>query len=114
MSALFNLDDKIALVTGGAQGLGRMIAEGLLRAGAKVYISSRKPEVCEASARQLSQFGTCVGIAAELNTPEAVVALASAIKAREPRLDILVNNAGKTWGAPLESFPDKAWPSIMA
>ena len=114
MSPLFRLDHKTALVTGGAQGMGRMIAAGLLGAGARVYITSRKLEVCEATARELGQMGTCIAIAADLNTPEAVVLLADQIKAREPRLDILINNAGRTWGAPLESFPDKAWPSVMA
>ncbi|HUE11834.1 MAG TPA: SDR family oxidoreductase [Steroidobacteraceae bacterium] len=114
MSSLFSLDKKVALVTGGAQGLGRMIAAGLIGAGAKVYITSRKREVCEAAARELAQAGACVGLAADLNTPEAVVALANEIKAREPQLHILINNAGRTWGAPLETFPDKAWAGVMA
>ena len=113
-SSLFSLDKKIALVTGGAQGLGRMIAAGLIGAGAKVYITSRKREVCEAAAQELAQAGACVGLAADLNTPEAVVALANEIKAREPQLHILINNAGRTWGAPLETFPDKAWAGVMA
>jgi NAD(P)-dependent dehydrogenase (short-subunit alcohol dehydrogenase family) len=114
MSSLFSLENKVALVTGGAQGMGRMIAAGLLGAGARVYITSRKPEVCEASAGELSQIGPCIGVAADLNTPEAVALLAAQIKAREPLLHILINNAGRTWGAPLETFPDKAWPSVMA
>lgn len=114
MSSLFGIDHKTALVTGGAQGMGRMIAEGLVRAGAKVYITSRKPDICESTARELSQLGACVALAAELNTPEAIVALANEVKSREPRLNILINNAGRTWGAPLESFPDKAWAPVMA
>jgi NAD(P)-dependent dehydrogenase (short-subunit alcohol dehydrogenase family) len=114
MSFLFGLEHKTALVTGGAQGMGRMIAEGLVRAGAKVYITSRKPDICESTARELSQLGTCLAIAADLNTPEAIVALANEVKSREPRLNVLINNAGRTWGAPLESFPDKAWAPVMA
>jgi NAD(P)-dependent dehydrogenase (short-subunit alcohol dehydrogenase family) len=114
MSALFGLEHKTALVTGGAQGMGRMIAEGLVRAGAKVYITSRKPDICESTARELSQLGTCLAIAADLNTPEAIVALTNEVKSREPRLNVLINNAGRTWGAPLESFPDKAWAPVMA
>jgi NAD(P)-dependent dehydrogenase (short-subunit alcohol dehydrogenase family) len=114
MSALFSLDKKIALVTGGAQGMGRMIAAGLIGAGAKVYITSRKREVCEAAALELAQGGACVGLVADLNTPEAVVALATEMKAREPQLHLLINNAGRTWGAPLETFPDKAWPGVWA
>ena len=65
MSALFGLDNKIALVTGGAQGMGRMIAAGLIGAGAKVYITSRKREVCEATARELGRSGECVALAAD-------------------------------------------------
>ena len=114
MSSLFGIEHKTALVTGGAQGMGRMIAEGLVRAGAKVYITSRKPDICENTARELSRFGECLAIAADLNTPEAVVALANEIKSREPQLNILINNAGRTWGAPLETFPDKAWAPVMA
>jgi NAD(P)-dependent dehydrogenase (short-subunit alcohol dehydrogenase family) len=114
MDSLFSLDKKVALVTGGAQGMGRMIAAGLLGAGAKVYITSRKREVCDAAAQELARAGECVALAADLSTPEAAAALANEIKAREPRLDILINNAGRTWGAPLETFPDKAWAGVMA
>jgi NAD(P)-dependent dehydrogenase (short-subunit alcohol dehydrogenase family) len=114
MSSLFGIEHKTALVTGGAQGMGRMIAEGLVRAGAKVYITSRKPDICENTARELTQFGKCLAIAADLNTPEAVVALANEVKSRESQLSILINNAGRTWGAPLEAFPDKAWAPVMA
>jgi len=105
---------KVALVTGGAQGMGRMIAEGLVRAGAHVYITSRKPDICGHAAQELSAFGRCTGLPADLVTAEATTALAAQLKAREAALHILVNNAGKTWGAPLESFPDKAWPAVMA
>jgi NAD(P)-dependent dehydrogenase (short-subunit alcohol dehydrogenase family) len=114
VNTLFDLEGKVALVTGGAQGLGRMIAAGLATAGATVYITSRKAEVAERSARELSAIGPCHALTANLATAEAAVALAADLARREPRLDILVNNAGKTWGAPLESFPDRAWPDIMA
>jgi len=111
---LFSLAGKRALVTGGAQGLGRMIAEGLLRAGAAVAITSRKPEICAAAAAEMSALGHCVGFPADLSSPEAAVDLVARFRARFDGLDILVNNAGKTWGAPIDSFPDKAWPTIMA
>jgi NAD(P)-dependent dehydrogenase (short-subunit alcohol dehydrogenase family) len=90
-----------------------MIAQGLLEAGATVYITSRKPEMAEQAARELSA-SSCHAIAANLATPEAGIAAANAVKARETRLDILVNNAGRTWGAPLESFPDRAWAEVMS
>lgn len=114
MSDLFDIRGKIALVTGGAQGMGRMIAEGLVAAGARVYISSRKSDIGERAAGEMSQRGQCLSLTADLSTAEAAVTLAAGIKARESKLDILINNAGKTWGAPLESFPDKAWAGVMA
>lgn len=114
MSDLFSIQGKVALITGGAQGLGYMIAEAMVKAGAKVYITSRKPDICEASAAALREFGDCVALPAGLDSPEAIVDLADRFKAHESQLDILINNAGRTWGAPLESFPDKAWAPIMA
>lgn len=111
---LFDLTERTALVTGGATGLGRMIAEGLLRAGAKVYITSRRAETSELAASEMSALGSCVGLVADLTVPEAAVELARQLKGRETALNILVNNAGKTWGAPLRSFPDKAWAGLMA
>ncbi|MHC8380552.1 SDR family oxidoreductase [Pseudomonas sp. LB3P14] len=114
MNTLFSVEGKVALVTGGAQGMGRMIAEGLVRAGAKVYISSRKADICQAAVQDLSALGHCVGLVADLDSPEAVIGLVEQFKTHENRLDILVNNAGRTWGAPLETFPDKAWAAVMA
>lgn len=114
LDGLFDLSGKIALVTGGAQGMGRMIAEGLVRAGARVYISSRKADTCARAAQDLAAFGRCTPLPADLATAEAATALAGELKARETALHILVNNAGKTWGAPLESFPDKGWPGVLA
>jgi len=114
MPPLFDITGKIALVTGGAQGLGRMIAEGLVNAGCKVYITSRKQDIGDQAAREMSERGQCIALVADLSTPEACTALAHEIKRSEQRLDVLVNNAGRTWGAPLESFPDKAWAAVMA
>ena len=114
MSDLFSLAGKRALVTGGAQGLGRMIAEGLLRAGATVAITSRKAEICEAAASEMSVLGTCISLPADLSTPEAAVDLVARYRAAVGACNILVNNAGKTWGGGIDSFPDKAWPGVMA
>jgi len=111
---LFSLDGKIALVTGGAQGLGRMIAEGLLRAGATVAITSRKADICEAAAQEMAPLGRCVPLAADLSTPDAAVELVTRYREALGSCHILVNNAGKTWGGPIETFPDKAWPGVMA
>ncbi|MBL6750051.1 MAG: SDR family oxidoreductase [Nevskia sp.] len=113
MASLFDIAGKTALVTGGVNGLGRMIADGLLRAGVKVYVTSRKAAEADKAQREMSQIGQCVALVADLASAEAAVALANELKAREPALHILVNNAGRTWGAPLESFPDKAWPQVL-
>jgi NAD(P)-dependent dehydrogenase (short-subunit alcohol dehydrogenase family) len=114
VAALLNLSGKAALVTGGAQGLGRMIAEGLVRAGAKVYITSRKADLCESTARELSAFGRCLPLPGELATPEDVARLVKKLTESEPALHVLVNNAGRTWGAPFETFPDRAWAGVLA
>jgi NAD(P)-dependent dehydrogenase (short-subunit alcohol dehydrogenase family) len=114
VSDLFSLSGKKALVTGGAQGLGRMIAEGLLRAGATVAITSRKADICEAAADEMSPLGTCVPLPADLSTPEAAVDLVARYRAALGECHILVNNAGKTWGGSVDTFPDKAWPGVMA
>jgi 2-deoxy-D-gluconate 3-dehydrogenase len=112
---LFSIDGKVALVTGGSRGIGEMIAAGFLTNGAKVYISSRKAQVCDATAERLqSEFGgECVSLPADLSGIAGVEALASAIAEREERLDILVNNAGVSWGAPLDDFPEMGWDKVM-
>jgi NAD(P)-dependent dehydrogenase (short-subunit alcohol dehydrogenase family) len=114
MNGLFDLTGKHALVTGGAQGLGRMIAEGLLRAGATVAITSRKADVCEAAAAEMAALGKCIALPCDLSSPEAAVDLAARVRAAfGGKLHVIVNNAGKTWGGPVDSFPDKAWPGVM-
>jgi NAD(P)-dependent dehydrogenase (short-subunit alcohol dehydrogenase family) len=114
VSDLFSLAGRKALVTGGAQGLGRMIAEGLLNAGATVAITSRKAEICEAAAQEMSALGTCIALPADLSTPEAAVDLVARYREALGGCHILVNNAGKTWGGDIDTFPDKAWPGVMA
>ncbi len=111
---LFSLAGKTALVTGGAQGLGRMIAEGLLRAGATVAITSRKADICDAAAEEMGSLGRCISLPADLSTPEAAVELVARYRSAAGACHILVNNAGKTWGGEIDSFPDKAWPGVMA
>ncbi len=114
MSDLFDLTGKYALVTGGAQGLGRMIAEGLLRAGATVAITSRKADICEAAATEMAALGKCIALPCDLSSPEAAVDLAAQVRAAfGGKLNVIVNNAGKTFGGPVDSYPDKAWPGVM-
>lgn len=113
MSSIFSIEGKIALVTGGTSGIGYMIAEGLVKHGAKVYVASRKAEACAKTAAALSELGTCVGIAADLSSEQGCVDLVNDIQQREGQLHILVNNAGVTWGAPLEQYPGEAWDKIQ-
>src|SRR6187200_3117258 len=84
---LFSVRGKVALVTGGSRGIGEMIARGYVENGAKVYISARKADACNALAKEL--------------------------ESREKRLDILVNNAGASWGADFDSFPETGWDKVM-
>ena len=110
---LFDVSGKNALVTGGGRGIGLMIARGLVQAGVRVVIASRKAEDLEAAAAELRTFGDCEAIPADLSTPEGAGALAEAVRARFDALHILVNNSGATWGAPLEEFPASGWDRVI-
>ena len=114
MRDLFAIQDKVALVTGGSRGIGLMIARGYVEAGARVYISARKADVCERAAAELAEHGTCVSLPADCSTEAGARGLAEAFAAREPALHVLVNNAGANWGAPLADYPDAAWDKILA
>ena len=111
---LFSLKGRTALVTGGATGLGRVAAEALLSAGARVLIASRKAEACEEAARELSAVGPCEGFGGTVATEAGVIELADEVRRRTGDLHILVNNAGLTWGTPFEKFPWKAWERVLA
>ena len=114
VSTLFSLKGKTALVTGGSRGIGRMIAEGFLQAGATVYISSRKADVCEKVATDLSaQGGTCHALPADIARDNDRNGLVAALGSRINHLDILVNNAGAAWGAPYASFPEHGFRKVL-
>ena len=110
---LFGVRGKVALVTGGTRGIGLMIAEGLVRAGARVYVSSRKLDACAETERTLSAYGECIAIPGDINSLDGCRQLADAVAAREERLHLLVNNAGLTWSAPIDEFPEKAWDRVV-
>ena len=115
MRDIFSIEGKTALVTGGSRGIGEMISAGFLAHGAKVYISSRKADVCaETATRLMGEFGgECIALPGDVGNMDGVTALASALGERESRLDILVNNAGTAWGAPLAEFPESGWDKVM-
>lgn len=116
VAALFGVPGKTALVTGGATGIGRMIAEALVQGGAHVLIASRKGEDCAAVAAELNALdapGSAEGFAGDVGTEAGVDALGNAVAERTDKLHILVNNAGLSWGAPFEQFPHDAWEKVM-
>jgi len=110
---LFSLKGRTALITGGSRGIGRMIAEGFLAQGAKVYISARKADACNQTAKELSAFGPCVSLPGDVSTLEGAHALVTAYAQHEDSLDILVNNAGAAWGAPYDEFPESGWDKVV-
>ena len=110
--SLFSLAGRRALVTGGSRGIGKMIASGFIAQGAKVYISSRKREICDAVAEDLGD--NCISIPQDISSVEGCKALAGAISKHEAGLDILVNNAGAAWGESFETFPESGWDKVMS
>jgi NAD(P)-dependent dehydrogenase (short-subunit alcohol dehydrogenase family) len=114
MNSLFDVSGKVVLVTGGSRGIGEMIARGFVEAGAKVYISSRKADVCDALAEELSKSGSCISLPADLSTEAECRRLADEIAKREDHLDVLVNNAGATWGAPMADYDEVAFERVLA
>jgi NAD(P)-dependent dehydrogenase (short-subunit alcohol dehydrogenase family) len=113
VSDLFSVEGKVAVVTGGSRGVGQMIALGLVQAGARVYISARKAEACDATAAELSRFGTCVSVPADLSSRAGSGKLRDGVAAHEESVNILVNNAGATWGAPIEEYPEEGFDKVM-
>jgi NAD(P)-dependent dehydrogenase (short-subunit alcohol dehydrogenase family) len=113
MDDLFSLKGRTALITGGSRGIGKMIAEGFVRGGVKTYISARKAQACEETAKELSKFGTCVPLVANASGADGAQEMAKAFLAHEKKLDILVNNAGAAWGAPFGEFPESGWDKVM-
>ena len=114
MNNLFSIEGKIALVTGGSRGIGEMIAAGFLANGAKVYISSRKAEVCDETANRLQEQygGECVSLPADLSNLNGIESLVNSLPDGE-KLDILVNNAGASWGEPIDEYSEKGWDKVM-
>ncbi|RFU29895.1 hypothetical protein B7463_g6446, partial [Scytalidium lignicola] len=115
VSSLFNVKDKVVLVTGGAKGVGRMISEGFVANGAKVYITSRDAKACEQACKELNALGkgSADFIAADFYKMEDCKRMVEELKKRESKLDVLVNNSGSNWGAPYDEFPDSAWTRVL-
>ena len=113
MKDLFSLDGRVAVVTGGSRGIGKMIAQGFVEQGAKVYITARKAEVSDETAAELSKLGTCISLPHDLSTVDGCREFAADVQKQDDAIDILVNNAGAAWGAPFDEFPEKGWDKTM-
>lgn len=113
INALFSVEGRTALVTGGSRGIGKMIAEGFVRNGVRTYITARKADVCDAAAKEFSQYGHCVSLPADVSTSVGIRELVSRYREHENALDILVNNAGAVWGAPFDEFSENGWDKVM-
>ena len=110
---LFDVSDKTVVVTGGTRGIGRMIAGGFVAAGADVVIASRKADAVEATVAELTAYGSCTGLSADLSTEEGARLFAEAIATDHDRVHVLVNNAGATWGAPLTEHDTASWDRVL-
>lgn len=113
MKNLFSITNKIALVSGGSSGIGRMIAQGLVENGVKTYIIARDEARCRETAAELSQSGQCIALPGDLGTLDGVRRLAQELAQHESHLDILINNAGALSDTPLDEFSEEDWDSVM-
>ena len=111
--SLFGVAGKTVLITGGSGGLGFMMAEGFVRAGARVYINGRQAEPLAAAQRSLGEFGEVHAVQCDLGTESGVATLVHTLSTRETELHVLVNNAGTTEAAPFAKYPDSAWTKLL-
>ena len=111
---LFDLTDRVAIITGGSIGLGRQMAEGLGEMGASVVLCARKKERCEQAAGELQQLGIkTLALACDVRNPASIQEVVDATLAQFGRIDILINNAGTSWGAPVEEMRLEHWNKVI-
>ncbi|EGC36774.1 hypothetical protein DICPUDRAFT_77576 [Dictyostelium purpureum] len=115
VSQLFDVSNKVILVTGGGSGIGYGISLGYVKNGCKVYICSRDFEKCKKTAEELSKIGPgkCIAIKADLSKNAEIKVLFKEFSKYEDHLDCLVNNSGCNWGEDLENYPEHAWDKVM-
>jgi 2-dehydro-3-deoxy-D-gluconate 5-dehydrogenase len=114
LERMFDLTDRIALVTGGNGGIGLGMARGFGHAGATVIITGRNAEKSAAALRELQAAGVrAEALPCDVTREDAVQALFAEVEARHGRLDILVNNAGSTVRKQPQDFTLDEWKSVM-
>jgi NAD(P)-dependent dehydrogenase (short-subunit alcohol dehydrogenase family) len=112
--SMFDLTDRVAIVTGGSRGIGLQMAAALGEAGARVAITARRKEELDESAAHLAALGVeCLTVASDLSDADTIPALVEQVLSRWGRVDVLVNNAGCNWAAPAEDYPDSGWHKVM-
>ena len=113
---LFNVSNKVVVVTGGSRGIGEMITSGFLANKSKVYITARKEEALVKKAEELSQKYDCecIPVSGDISNTEGIDALVKFLNDAEPDgIDYLINNAGAAWGANYDDFPESGWDKVM-
>ncbi|MGE5543490.1 MAG: SDR family oxidoreductase [Bacillota bacterium] len=112
---LFDLSGQVAIVTGGAAGIGVQMSYALAEAGASLVIAARKLDRCAAAAEKMTQeLGVKVLPArCDVTKEEEIDALFELVMREFGRLDILVNNSGATWGAPSLQYPRSGWDKVI-
>ena len=113
MNDMFDLTGRVAVVTGGSRGIGKMITEEFVRRGVRTYITARKLEPCLQTAEELSEHGECIALAQDLSDLKGINTFVGELSERESKLDILINNAGAAWTAPFDEFPEAGWDKVM-
>lgn len=113
IAELFSVEGKIALVTGGTAGIGRMMAEALVVAGAKVWLVARNADDCARVSEELNAKGDCRAIPGDLSTMAGIQGVAGAFGRAEARIDILINNAGVFAAEPIDEFPEDLWDASL-
>ncbi|GIZ51456.1 SDR family oxidoreductase [Noviherbaspirillum aridicola] len=111
---LFQLDGKVALITGGSRGLGLQMAEALGEMGCRLAITARKADELAEAKAHLEQMGyEVLTVVNDLSKTADIPAMVDQVLQRFGVIDILVNNAGATWNAPAEQYPDEAWRKVL-
>tara|TARA_X000000950_G_scaffold43144_1_gene48279 strand:+ start:3499 stop:4290 length:792 start_codon:yes stop_codon:yes gene_type:complete len=113
---LFNVSNKVVVVTGGSRGIGEMITTGFLANKSKVYITARKEEALVKKADELAQKYDCecIPVSGDISNAEGIDALVKFLNDVEPDgIDYLINNAGAAWGANYDEFPESGWDKVI-